>query len=157
MTKTTRARIAAGVRSYWTQVHSVQRKTGATTANARAVVRVLRDEGKRTTRGLTRAELTKIERSERARKGWETRRKNEQFSLKRERDIRRARATEFPFGANVEMPAPERIRVQRRPDDEEIPDDVIDSLDEFIEEYDDAEYYDIEEIEATPSYKDRGK
>ena len=42
MTRTTRARISTGLRSYWRQVHAVQRITEVSTPIARATVRALR-------------------------------------------------------------------------------------------------------------------
>lgn len=63
------------------------------------------------------------------------------FTLTRERDSA--------------MPAPKGSRP--RPSEPSASQTEIDSLDQFIEEYDDAEDFDEIEIEATPTYADRGK
>lgn len=141
-----------------------QHGTTGRTAGRRSVSSARRSAAARKGWQTRRANAAK--RSAAARKGWKTRQKNERkktrqrFKLKREKDIRRKSAIDFPFGANV-MPAPtERPpQAQRAIDFQEEPDeDVIDDLYDFIEEYDDAEDYDEPiEVEVTPSYKGRGK
>jgi hypothetical protein len=142
----TPARRSAAAKTYWRTVKTIARRLDKPIKDARAIVR----EGR--ARELTHTELRKTSsrragallRSDRAKAP-------ARFRLKRERDT----AVEFPFGANV-MPAPtERAEVQRTAPE---PDDMtIDDLDDFIEEYEDADDYDEIDVEVTPSYKGRGK